>query len=177
MIEMDDIKNKIIDLFNNIEKNNISYEDLKYTLQTILEGNVDKKEVYSFLDLLHFSSVSKIISDKGDVDFWAMKIAHIIEKYNFHSGQLFLQRVKRYKEKTLFVTIKGDNKKTISYNKFWNDLTLISRSIKSLSKNSDITIGILSFNQYESAAVDLCCLAFGFRVVPIPLNSTSEHLS
>ena len=106
-----------------------------------------------------------------------MKIAHIIEKYNFHSGQLFLQRVKRYKEKTLFITIKGDNKKTISYNKFWNDLNLISRSIQSLSKNSDLTIGILSFNQYKSAAVDLCCLAFGFRVVPIPLNSTREHLS
>ena len=79
---------------------------LKYVLETILEGNVDKKEVYSFLDLLHFSSVSKIISVKGDVDFWAMKIAHIIEKYNFHSGQLFFQRVKRYKEKTLFITIR-----------------------------------------------------------------------
>ena len=62
---MNDIKNKIIDLFNDIEKNDISYDDLKYTLQTMLEGKVDKKEVYSFLDLLHFSSVSKIISNKG----------------------------------------------------------------------------------------------------------------
>ena len=177
MFEMDDIKNKIIDLFNDIEKKNISYDDLKYVLESILEGNVDKNGVFSFLDLLHLSTVSKIISKRGDIDFWAMKVAHIIEKYNFHSGQLFLQRVKRYKEKTLFITIKGDNKKTISYNKFWNDLTLISRSIQSLSKISDTTLGILSFNQYESAAVDLCCLAFGFRVVPIPLNSTGDHLS
>ena len=129
------------------------------------------------MDLLHFSTVSKIISVNGDVDFWALKIAHIIEKYNFHSGQLFFQRVKRYKEKTLFITIKGENKKTISYNKFWNDLTLIFRSIKSLSKNNDLNLGILSFNQYKSAAVDLCCLAFGFRIIPIPLNSTREHLS
>ena len=59
---MNDIKNKINDLFNDIEKNNISYVDLKYVLETILEDNVGKKEVYSFLDLLHFSPISKIIS-------------------------------------------------------------------------------------------------------------------
>ena len=59
---MNDIKNKIIDLFNDIEKKNISYEDLKYVLESILEGNVDKNGVFSFLDLLHLSTVSKIIS-------------------------------------------------------------------------------------------------------------------
>ena len=62
LIKMSDIKNKIIDLFNDIEKKNISYEDLKFILESILDNNVDKNEVYSFLDLLHLSNVSKIIS-------------------------------------------------------------------------------------------------------------------
>ena len=70
---MSDIKNKIIDLFNDIEKKNISYEDLKFILESILDNNVDKNEVYSFLDLLHLSNVSKIISKRGDIDFWAMQ--------------------------------------------------------------------------------------------------------
>ena len=29
----------------------------------------------------------------------------------------------------------------------------------------------------NGALVDLACLSFGFKIIPIPLNSTSEHAS
>ena len=174
---MSEIKNKIIDLFDNAEKDNISYNNLEYILDEILIGNENHENVYLFLDLLHLSSISKVIAKNNNCDYWALKIADIIEKYNFHTGQLLWQRVKRYKEKPVFISIDGEKKKTITYNKFWNDLILTFKSIDSLSEKDTIVLGILSFNQYKSALVDLCCLAFGYQVVPIPLNSTSEHLS
>ena len=173
---MNDIKNKIFELFDKVEKDNVGYDDLEKLLKTILDGDVSQKNVYSFLDLLHFSSVSKIISDNNS-NYWALKISDIIEKYNFHTGQLLSQRVKRYKEKPALITIDGENKKVITYNKLWSDLTLSSKSFYSLSKKKTIVVGVLSFNQYKSALIDLCCLSFGIRIIPIPLNSTSDHLS
>ena len=61
---MSNIKNKIIDLFDNIEKNNISYNNLEYILDEILIGNENQENVYLFLELLHLSSVSKVIAKK-----------------------------------------------------------------------------------------------------------------
>ena len=153
---MSEIKNKIIDLFDNAEKDNISYNDLEYILDEILSSNENHENVYLFLDLLHLSSISKVIAKNNNCDYWALKIADIIEKYNFHTGQLLWQRVKRYKEKPVFISIDGEKKKTITYNKFWNDLILTIKSIDSLSEKNTIALGILSFNQYKSALVDLC---------------------
>ena len=39
------------------------------------------------------------------------------------------------------------------------------------------TVGLLTHNQLNGALVDLACLSFGYKVVPIPLNSTPEHVS
>jgi hypothetical protein len=50
---MSNIKNKIIDLFDNIEKNNISYNNLEYILDEILIGNENQENVYLFLELKH----------------------------------------------------------------------------------------------------------------------------
>ena len=71
---MSNIKNKIIDLFDNIEKNNISYNNLEYILDEILIGNENQENVYLFLELLHLSSVSKVIAKKNNSDYWAIKI-------------------------------------------------------------------------------------------------------
>ena len=38
------------------------------------------------------------------------------------------------------------------------------------NEEKDPIIGLLSNNQYKSAILDLSCLSFGFRIVPIPLN-------
>ena len=174
---MNDFNNKISDLFNDTENGNINYSDLQDVLNKILEGQEAKENVYLFLDLLHQSSISKLIVENNGSDYWSLKIAYLIEKYNFHVGELLWQRVSTYKEKALFISIDGEHKKTITYNKFWNDLILVFKALVSLSDSDTKVIGVLSFNQYNSVLIDVCCLAFGIRVIPIPLNSTSDHLS
>ena len=42
---MSNIKNKIIDLFDNTEKNNIAYNNLEYILDEILIGNENQENV------------------------------------------------------------------------------------------------------------------------------------
>ena len=173
---MNSIKNKIFKLLDKVEIDKVDYNDLENLLKIILSEDLDQESIYAFLDLLHFSNVSKLIAD-NDSNYWALKISDIIKKYNFHTGQLLFQRAKRYKEKPALITIDGENKKIITYNKLWSDLVLCAKSINSISKDKTIKIGVLSANQYKSALIDLCCLSFGYRVIPIPLNSTSEHLS
>ena len=150
-------------------------KNLEETLDYILNNNVSKNDAFSFLDLMHLSSISKTIASH-DSNQWAMKIAQVIEKHNFHTGQLLLQREKRYKDKIAIHTIDGDKRQDITYSKLWNDVLKTSIAIKKASNNQKTTIGMLSHNQYKSAVVDLACLSSGIRIIPIPLNATREHL-
>ncbi|MBT5734186.1 AMP-binding protein, partial [bacterium] len=172
---MTEIKHKITNLLKSIEAGNVQYKNLEETLNYILNNNVSKNDAFSFLDLMHLSSISKTIASH-DSNQWAMKIAQVIEKHNFHTGQLLLQREKRYKDKIAIHTIDGDKKIDITYTKLWNDVLKTSLAIKNACDNQKATIGILSHNQYKSAVVDLACLSSGFRIIPIPLNATREHL-
>ena len=172
---MTEIKHKITNLLKSIDSGNVQYEDLEETLDYILDNNVSKNEAFSFLDLMHLSSISKTISSH-DSNQWAMKIAQVIDKHNFHTGQLLLQREKRYKDKVAIHTIDGDKKIDITYSKLWNDVLKTSLAIKKASNNQISIVGILSHNQYKSAVVDLACLSSGIRIIPIPLNATRDHL-
>ena len=175
---MNTLENNLSDLFNNINNNILHYDELNSCLRLILDDeHVNRKIIYSFLNIFHLPIVLKTIVKNNSQDYWISNIVNIIIKHRFNTGQLIKQRVDSYKEKTLFITIDGDIKTNITYNKFWNDIILAGKSIEIISKNKDTVIGILSYNQYKSAMIDLCCLSFGFRVIPIPLNSTSEHLS
>ena len=42
---------------------------------------------------------------------------------------------------------------------------------------SSVVVVILTHNQLNGVLVDLACLSFGIRVIPIPLNATPEHIS
>ena len=111
---MTEIKHKITNLLNSVNEGQIAYDELELTLKYVINNDVSKDEAFSFLDLLHFSSVSKIISQNNS-HFWAMKTAEIIEKYNYHTGQLLLQRFNRYKNKTAIYIVDGNNKIEISF--------------------------------------------------------------
>ena len=80
---MNDFNNKISDLFKDAEKDNIAYSKLENILDKILDGEENKEDVYLFLDLLHLSSVSKVIAKNNNNDYWTSKIAYIVKKYNF----------------------------------------------------------------------------------------------
>jgi len=171
-----EIKHKITNLLNSVHEGKIAYDELELTLKHVINNEVSKDEAFSFLDLLHFSSVSKIISQNNS-HFWAIKTAEIIEKYNYHTGQLLLQRFNRYKNKTAIYIIDGNNKIEISFKKLWNDILLTASALQKISKNKSPVVGVLSHNQYKTALVDLASLSFGIRIIPIPLNSTKEHFS
>ena len=175
---MNDFNNKISDLFKDAEKDNIAYSKLENILDKILDGEENKEDVYLFLDLLHLSSVSKVIAKNNNNDYWTSKIAYIVEKYNFHTGQLLWQRTQRYKEKTLFINIDGENKEAITYNKFGNDLILASKAIDSLSDNNTITVGILSFNQYKNVdIIDIGCESSRPGANPLPEKDELDRLA
>ena len=55
----------------------------------------------------------------------------------------------------------------------------MGRALSTFEKelNKPVSIGLLTHNQLNGVLVDLACLSFGFRVIPIPLNATPEHIS
>ena len=173
---MSEIKHKITNLLNGIENDEIQYDELKSIRDYILQNTVSKEDVFLFFDLLHFSNTSKILCDHNSNE-WAFNISKLIEKYNFHLGQLLYQRAIRYKNKVAINIIDGDKKIEITYNKLWTDIIEIANALQSIEIDKKVIVGILSPNQYKSAALDLACLSFGFRIIPIPLNSTKDHFS
>ena len=73
-----------------------------------------------------------------------MKTAEIIEKYNYHTGQLLLQRFNRYKNKTAIYIVDGNNKIEISFKKLWNDILLTASALQKISKNKRPVVGAIS---------------------------------
>ena len=167
----------ISDLFDLAKQNKIDIANLHAVLDKILSSNPDQKTVHDFLECFHLPAVNRIIVEDDATDYWCDKITGLIEKYQYHVGHLIKQRVSHYDKKSLFISIVGDSVKSISYSKVWHDLVQIGRALEMLpNEEKDPIIGLLSNNQYKSAILDLSCLSFGFRIVPIPLNATAEHL-
>ncbi len=138
----------------------------------------DRDIIHQFLDLAHFREIAKIISSAGLADDWLDRIVKLIDSSQFHVGYMIEQRAKRYSEKTVFNLIHGDNLTTLSYQELWSKVQMTGKAISVLEKPEiSPVIGLLTHNQLKGVLVDLACLSFGFRVIPIPLNSTSEHLS
>jgi len=173
---MSEIKHKITNLLKGVENDEIQYDELKSIQDYILNNTVPKEDVFLFFDLLHFSTTSKILY-KHNSNEWAFNISKLIEKYNFHLGQLLYQRASRYKDKVAINIIDGDKKIEISYNKLWTDIIETANALQNINIDKKVIVGILSPNQYKSATLDLACLSFGFRTIPIPLNSTKDHFA
>ena len=83
---MSEIKHKITNLLNGIENDEIKYDELKSIRDYILQNTVSKEDAFLFFDLLHFSNISKILSNHN-YNEWAFNISKLIRKYNFHLGQ------------------------------------------------------------------------------------------
>ena len=66
---MTEIKHKITNLLNSVNEGQIAYDELELVLNHVINNDVSKDEAFSFLDLLHFSSVSKIISRNNSCYF------------------------------------------------------------------------------------------------------------
>ena len=59
----------------------------------------------------------------------------------------------------------------MSYDSLWKKVIEVGKGLSLFSNHSKKpTIGLLTHNQFNGVLVDLACLSFGFKVVPIPLK-------
>jgi len=154
-----------------------SIDSLIKEAKSLIQSSSNKQTIHEFLKLGSKSEVNRLFTDSPLRDEWYKLLVKLIEQSGFHTGQLFLQRAPEYSSKPLFQTIKGHNLSSVSYREAWRHIQQIGLSLIHLTRKIEHpVIGILSKNSLEGALVDLTCLSYGFRVVPIPANSSIQHL-
>ncbi len=143
----------------------------------LLENEVQNNVIHDFLELGHFSIINQVFSKSPYLDQWYNKLVQLITKSHYHIGVCFYQRQVKYPNKALFQIPRGKDIKIITYKESWKILCKIASSVHILTQaEPKPVIGIFSPNSLHGALVDLACLSFGFRVVPIPANVPLEHL-
>ena len=168
----------MLHLEKSVYSNSIDQIDFIPTVKDLINKNSGKFFLHRVLHLAHFSNVSARIVKKGDTQEWLELVVDMLKTSNFHTGYLLKQRAEYYKEKSAFYLIEDGKVRSISYNLLWLQVKNTARALFAL-KNDDIplVVGIITHNKFLGVLIDLACLSFGIRVVPIPKNSTPENIS
>ena len=173
-----EFQSRIIELTDSALSDSITADALIRLVNDIENQSPPKEIIHLFLELAHLPSVAKIITVAGLTDAWLKQICNFISESQYHVGSLLKQRADRYSDKTAFKMISGENVNERTYDQVWFDIIQVGKSIISFEQPEKVpVIGLLTYNQYRGALIDLACLSFGIRVIPIPLNSTSDHLN
>ena len=159
----------------NIFNNQCNIDDLISSAHLLLGSN-DEKIVHDFLEIGHLPMVNRLICKADKVNEWFHLLHRLILQTNFNVYSLIKQRVLRYEDKALFQTISGNNVISLSYNEVWEIVQSIGSFFHSNLKDNN-TVGILTPNNINGVLIDLACLAYGIRVVPIPINVSPDHLN
>ena len=160
-------------IINNVFESEVVSQDLIKTAQLLLNEK-DNNIIHEFLELGHLPSVNNEISKLNKVDEWLELIINLIKKSNYNIYTLLNQRAIRYKDKPLFQTISNNKISTLTYSKSWKIIQSIGSYLQSNLQDHH-TIGLYSKNNLRNVLVDLACLAYNIRVVPIPMNLSSDH--
>ena len=164
-----------------IEKAKTSSPDeaLLFTIaEELLEGDYPSVTVHSFLESGHLPLINKTFYKSDKKEMWIDLLISLTRKSGFHVGHLILQRVKTYSQKALFQIVKGKEVVTITYKQAWKRMLEIGKSLSKLTDGfSHPVIGILTTNSLYGALLDLACLSFHFRIVPIPINLSKADLN
>ena len=154
-------------------------ETLLFTIaQKLLEGNYPPATVHSFLKAGHLPLINKTFYKSDKKEMWIELLISLTRKSNFHVGNLIMQRVGTYPQKALFQIVEGKDIVTITYKQAWKYIWGIAKSLsKSTDGFSHPVIGILTTNSLYGALLDLACLSFNFRIVPIPINLSKTDLN
>jgi long-chain acyl-CoA synthetase len=143
-----------------------------------IEHKPKKEIIHRLLDVAHLNHISILIANSAFVDQWLNNLTVLIKLSNYHLGYLLAQRAEKYNSKIVFKYYDNNQIQNINYRQLWEKVKVIAKGILNLKiKNKPLNIGIFSPNHVKSALVDLACLSFGFKVIPIPLNVTSKHLT
>ena len=142
------LQTRINESISRAYKGNLNADALMRLVNDCLDYSPDRKIMHHLLDLAHIQSVAKIIS-KAKVT-----------------------------EETVFNMIRGDDLHTLSYSELWSKIQMTAKALSVLDRpEQPSVIGLLTYNQLNGVLVDLACLSFGTRIIPIPLHSTPEHIS
>ena len=182
---------QVLELLNTIVEGDFGkifskyYEEEKYfqfgqfllSLFDLESNSVETKElVYQYLNLFRNSEfLVKITDEKKRTEL----ISALIDKSNFNTKKLFEQRVKQYRQKTLFKVLRGKTEVNFS----WNDAdSMIKKYAKALvaltgPKSKEPKVAFLMSNSLEMALLDVACLNYGIINVMIPANSVPQHIS
>ncbi len=172
------LQNYIKQLKTLSDKENISKSQIIELINLIEKQDFTKEDIHTFLPDLKNSKILKAIYSNNLQESWIRIIVELIHSSNFHVGYMIEKSAMLYYNKIAFKSIKGNNIIDRTYQKFWNDIIKVAESILFFEK-SDKTpvVGLLTNNRYKGILIDLACLSFGIRIIPIPLNFTSEHLN
>ena len=169
---------KIERLKLSISRNKITAEMLIDITNEIIFKKPNQKIIHSILDISHLNQVSSIINQSNFIEKWIDNLSDLISLSNYHFGYMLSQRAKSYKNQTAFQKLDQNFKKKLTYEKLWSNIKLFSKGISTFENSgSRPVIGLLTDNNFNGAMIDLTCLSFGYKVIPIPLNITSINLS
>ena len=158
----------------NAFNNQCTLDDLFASAHALLENN-NEKAIHDFLEIGHLPTVNRLIYKENIVDEWFHLLHQLILQSNFNVYSLIKQRILRYGDKPLFQIISENNIISHSYNDVWEIIQSVGSFFHS-NLNGNDTVGILTPNNINGVLIDLACLAYGIRVVPIPINLSPDHL-
>ena len=173
-----DIQLRINQASKSAKENNINSDELVKLLNDCIHQEPSSVLIHKLLDLAHLNTVTKTISKSTNQEIWLTQLIQLIKKSNYNFGILLKQRAEFYCQKNAIITIHNGQLQTISYSILWEKIIKAGKALSHFEKFSDnLVIGLLTNNQINGAVIDLACLSFGIKVIPIPLNSTSQHVS
>ena len=173
-----DIERQIKMAKESIEDGQVDKADLINLAKHCLSIGVNQELFHELLELGHLKDVSRHMHDEKSIDRWFELVVQMIQESNFHVGYMLRQRSNRYQNDTAFNVINKDHLKTLTYSALWSLVVQVGRSISTFeTEDQKPIIGLITHNQLNGVLVDLACLSFGYRVIPLPLNATPDHIS
>ncbi|NOZ04227.1 MAG: GNAT family N-acetyltransferase [FCB group bacterium] len=167
----------VAQLLDRAKRSTINPRELLEVAQRLQNNDVPSAVIHEFLKLGHYPTVNSSFYRSELGREWFSVLVELIKSSGYHVGYLMRQRARQYADKPLFQLIRGKQVKSCSYQESWKRIKQIGCSILCFTeKTKTPVIGIYTPNSLEGALVDLACLSFNFRVVPIPANVSENHL-
>ena len=172
------LQSRIYQLRESAINNSFKSDELLNLIKDCISQRPSNEYFHQLLEIAHISNVSKNINKSKQTDIWFKYLLEIIKISRFNVGYLLKQRAEVYKNKAALHIIKKGKVYNVSYDSLWKRVIEVGKGLSLFNnQGKKPTVGLLTHNQLNGALVDLACLSFGYKVVPIPLNSTPEHVS
>ncbi len=149
-------------------------DDLFASAQALIDSN-ERDAIHAFLEIGHLPNVNRVIAKDNNVDEWFHLLHQLIIQSNYDVAAMMKQRADRYGDKSLFQSISENEIIAHSYEDVWGAVQSIGSYFHGQLQDDD-TVGIFTPNHFNGVLIDLACLTYGIRVVPIPMNLSPDHL-